>query len=206
MNAAPASARQGRRQAVHDFKRAAILDAAREVLRRDGLAGATIRAIATAAGYTPGALYAYFPSKEAIEAELLADAFAALAQSAKRAREETRGDAAARLRAVVDAVAEGLRAEPDLLALAQTVRPGALPAETERHLNGRLIALLQVMADALNACGAPGGEATHRETVALMAQVLGLSLLERSGRLDVLGFPFASQEAHYLDALLARLG
>lgn len=205
MSAAPSAARKGRRQAVRDFKRTAILEAARAVLRAKGRAGATIRAIAEEAGYTPGALYAYFPSKEAIEAELLAEAFAALAHSAKRAREEARGEAGARLRAVVNAVGEGLRGGPDLLALAQTVRPDSLPAETERHLNGRLIALLQVIADALGGCGAPAGEATNRETVALMAHILGLALLERSGRLDVLGFPFASQREHYLDALLARL-
>ncbi|MBM3573855.1 MAG: TetR family transcriptional regulator, partial [Alphaproteobacteria bacterium] len=61
-----------RRQRHHDFRRADILTAAEAVFARDGLAGATVRAIAGAAGYTAGALYFYYPSKEAIYAELLA--------------------------------------------------------------------------------------------------------------------------------------
>jgi transcriptional regulator, TetR family len=45
-----ATARQGRRAAVKAFKREAILKAARSVFSRDGLDGATLRAIAAEAG------------------------------------------------------------------------------------------------------------------------------------------------------------
>jgi TetR/AcrR family transcriptional regulator, transcriptional repressor of aconitase len=47
-----------------------LLDAAREVLATEGYAGASIDRIAATAGYTKGAFYANFPSKEAVFIEL----------------------------------------------------------------------------------------------------------------------------------------
>lgn len=47
-----------------------LLDAAREVLATEGYAGASIDRIAATAGYTKGAFYANFPSKEALFIEL----------------------------------------------------------------------------------------------------------------------------------------
>lgn len=47
-----------------------LLDAAREVLAAEGYAGASIDRIAATAGYTKGAFYANFPSKEALFIEL----------------------------------------------------------------------------------------------------------------------------------------
>src|SRR3954465_7985499 len=68
----------GRRKAVSDQQRELILDAARKVFEADGLEGASLRAIATAAGYTPAALYFHFESKEAIYAEVLRESLTAL--------------------------------------------------------------------------------------------------------------------------------
>lgn len=48
-----------------------VLDAARQVFARSGFGGATIDAIAAEAGYTKGAVYSNFDSKEAIFLELL---------------------------------------------------------------------------------------------------------------------------------------
>ena len=61
----------GRQKAVSELKRELILDAARKVFEADGLDGASLRAIAADAGYTPAALYFHFESKEAIYAEVL---------------------------------------------------------------------------------------------------------------------------------------
>src|SRR6185503_17091785 len=71
----------GRRKAVSDLKRELILDAARAVFEADGLDGASLRAIAAAAGYTPAALYFHFESKEAIYAEVLRGSLANLGQA-----------------------------------------------------------------------------------------------------------------------------
>jgi AcrR family transcriptional regulator len=49
-----------------------LLDAAAEVFARKGFAGASVDDIAEAAGFTTGALYAHFGSKDALFVELLA--------------------------------------------------------------------------------------------------------------------------------------
>ena len=59
-------ARLERQQALSDARRALVLDAARAVFEKLGIEGASIREIARAAGYTPGAIYFYFDSKESI--------------------------------------------------------------------------------------------------------------------------------------------
>jgi len=68
--------RQQRQQVLSDARRALLLDAARAVFAEQGLEGASVRVIAKRAGYTAGAIYSYFPSKEAIYAELLRESLA----------------------------------------------------------------------------------------------------------------------------------
>ncbi|MFB0951680.1 MAG: helix-turn-helix domain-containing protein, partial [Rhodospirillales bacterium] len=60
-----------RQAAVSTMKQSLILDAARQIFEEDGIEGASIRAIAKKAGYTPGAIYFHFASKEEIYAALL---------------------------------------------------------------------------------------------------------------------------------------
>src|SRR5215813_14620979 len=83
--------RNGRQQAVRDLKRSLILEAARKVFETEGLDGASLRAIATAAGYTPAALYFHFDSKEAIYAEVLRDSLASLGGAVDKAVASARG-------------------------------------------------------------------------------------------------------------------
>src|SRR5882757_10044771 len=91
MNAAAETRRQGRTRAIKDLKRGLILAAARQVFEADGLDGASLRAIAAAAGYTPAALYFHFDSKEAIYAEVLRASLANLGQTVDEAVAKTRG-------------------------------------------------------------------------------------------------------------------
>ena len=83
----------GRQTAVSEMKRGLILDAARKVFEADGLEGASLRAIAAAAGYTPAALYFHFESKEAIYAEVLRASLAHLGQAVSRAILRTKAPA-----------------------------------------------------------------------------------------------------------------
>jgi AcrR family transcriptional regulator len=78
-------AKQGRARAVQELKRGLILDAARKVFEVEGLDGASLRAIAAEAGYTPAALYFHFDSKEAIYAEVLQASLASLSDAVGRA-------------------------------------------------------------------------------------------------------------------------
>src|SRR5215472_13380561 len=90
--------RAGGQKAVRDLKRSLILDAARKVFEAEGLDGASLRAIAASAGYTPAALYFHFESKEAIYAEVLRGSLARLGERAAAAVAEA-GRPADRLRA-----------------------------------------------------------------------------------------------------------
>src|SRR4249919_1375856 len=82
--------RTGRQRAVSNLKRSLILDAARAVFEAEGLDGASLRAIAVAAGYTPAALYFHFESKEAIYAEVLRTSLADLGQAVNRSIARTK--------------------------------------------------------------------------------------------------------------------
>src|SRR5215510_8268533 len=80
----PMQMRESRKEAVSRHKRELILDAARSVFAEEGLEGASLRAIATRAGYTPAALYFHFDSKEAIYAEVLLRSLARLGEAVTR--------------------------------------------------------------------------------------------------------------------------
>jgi len=77
-----------------------ILDAVQyeAYLASEGLEGASLRAIAVRAGYTPAALYFHFESKEAIYAEVLKASLASLGAAVDQAVAQTR-TAAQRLKA-----------------------------------------------------------------------------------------------------------
>lgn len=200
---------KSRRQAVHDFKRGAILEAARRAFAEAGIAGATVRTIAEAAGYSPGAIYAYYDAKEEILGDILADALAQAGQAMKRAG-AAESTPEARLRASVGAYYDYYREHWEAfeldLHLCQGARRRPLSAERARHINGRLIALLQVIAGALGALGAASQVEASRETVALFAHLEGVLLLEHGGRLEVLEEDGPALVDHYLDGLIARLG
>ncbi len=74
---------------------ALLIDAADEVLRRDGLTGVTVRAVAAEAGVAPMGVYNRFGSKDALVDALLIRAISDF-RAATRHRNET--DAAERLR------------------------------------------------------------------------------------------------------------
>src|SRR5215475_12090699 len=118
--------RTGRRKAVSDLKRSLILDAARKVFEAEGLDGASLRAIAAEAGYTPAALYFHFESKEAIYAELLRNSLANLREAIMLGFYLFRGG----------------------------MKPRGLGKEHDRVLNAALEEALQPIADAAEAIGA----------------------------------------------------
>jgi AcrR family transcriptional regulator len=72
-------AKKGARTKAAEEKRKCILEAAREVFSDNGLEGASLRAVASHAGYTPAALYFHFDSKEDLYAEVLAQSLKKLA-------------------------------------------------------------------------------------------------------------------------------
>ena len=96
-----------RRQARVDRTRGDLLAAAARVFAAQGYEGAAVGDIASAAGYTKGAVYANFGSKS--------DLFVALAreQVLCTARPGARGDAGAQAEPLVEQLVAGMAAAPD---------------------------------------------------------------------------------------------
>ncbi|MFL9669217.1 TetR/AcrR family transcriptional regulator [Variovorax sp. AB1(2024)] len=174
-----------RRQALTDARRALVLDAARAVFLEAGIEGASIREIARRAGYTPGAIYSYFDSKEAIYGALLDESIQRLQTAVADAPEsEGRPDQtlAAKAQAWFDFYAANPR-ELDLgFYLVQGMRPRGLTSELDHELNDHLHQALRPCEDALQAMGLDADGAL-RENTSLFAHGVGLLLMQHTGRI-----------------------
>lgn len=175
---------------MSDLKRELILDAARKVFEADGLEGASLRAIAAAAGYTPAALYFHFESKEAIYAEVLRTSLTDLGQAVNRsiARTKTPVD---RLRAAAMAFFRYYSDHPRDLDLGfylfrGGMKPHGLGKERDDVLNAALESALRPIAEAAQALGARREDA--RSLMAdIFAHAAGLLLLAHTGRIRMFG-------------------
>jgi AcrR family transcriptional regulator len=100
-----------RREREKDRRRQEILDAARAIFFRNGFAATTMPEVARCAELAPGTLYLYFPSKDALYAELLVEGYDLLLGQLQRA---TRGRATPRRQAeaLVDAFLGFAREHP----------------------------------------------------------------------------------------------
>ncbi len=76
-----------RRQRERQARRQGILDAAREVVVRDGWQAVTIRDVAALIEYSPPAIYEHFDSKDAILRELAHDGFGLLLAAVRAGRD-----------------------------------------------------------------------------------------------------------------------
>lgn len=201
-------ARQQRQQTLSDTRRALVLDAARAVFGELGLEGASIREIARRAGYTPGAIYSYFDSKEAIYGALLAESLdrlhAAVAQARPRGRKPS-----ALLKAKALAWFGFYASNPrdlDLgFYLVHGLAPRGLTSELNQHLNARLHDALRPCEDALRQMGM-GAAAALRENTALFAHGVGLLLLQHTGRIRMFGQDANALFEAYVDDLGLRAG
>jgi AcrR family transcriptional regulator len=197
-----------RRGAVRDFKRAAVLAAAQKIFAKLGLEGATIRAIAEAAGYTAGAVYSYYPTKEAIYADILAQSLVTL-RGAVDAAARGAADDEARLRATIRAFFDYYRERPQELELGfylfQGLHPRGLSRDFDRALNSKLIAVLMGVRGAIMRFGRLRPLAAHQETVAAMCHICGVLLMTQTGRLKTLDSDAAMLIEHYIEALVARI-
>ena len=197
-----------RRETNRKFRQDALLSAAKQVFAAQGLEGATIRAIAQEAGYTAGAVYSYYPTKEAIYAEILAHSLHELRDGIAAAMAAAESDEA-RLRAAIRAVYRFYRSRPQDLDLGlyvfQGLRPRGLGPELDRQLNSRLIVALQKIAGAIARVGRLTPLTAHQETVAAVCYLFGTLVLAGTGRLKILDSDPDALIDHYLDGLLARL-
>lgn len=199
--------REQRQMTMSDTRRALVLDAARAVFADKGIEGASIREIARRAGYTAGAIYSYFDSKEAIYAALLAESLERLNAEVGAAREfraQPGLTLATKAQAWFGFYARNPR-DLDLgFYLVHGLAPRGLTSEFNPQLNQRLLDALQPCEDALLAMGLPAEEA-RRENAALFAHGVGLLLLQHTGRIRLFGQSAEALFQRYVDLLAQRL-
>jgi len=197
-----------RRRAVGDFRRGLILDSARAVFETEGLEGASLRAIAAAAGYTPAALYFHFDSKEALYAAVLADSLAALG-TAVDAAVECGTAPGRRLAAAALAFYDFYAANPRDLELGfylfrGGMRPRGLGRDRDRALNAALQAALAPIGHAAEALGQPPERAAAL-TAELFAHATGLLLLAHTRRIRLFGLDPRGLMARQVDRILSEI-
>lgn len=208
--------RAARQRAEADARRALVLDAARAAFFELGLEGASIREIARRAGYTPGAIYSYFASKEEVYGALLGESLerlnasvaASVAATTSAAAAGPAG-AAARLRAGATAFFDFYREHPRDLDLGfylfRGMQPRGLTPPLNERLNVRLRGALAPTEAALRQLGvAPA--AAQAELTALFAHIVGLLLLSHTGRIRMFRQESQALFGAYLEALVARAG
>jgi len=190
-----------------------ILAAAGRVFAEHGLEGASLRAIAREAGYTPAALYFHYASKEEIYADLLAESLARLdaavaeaADGAAVAERAAREEALARLRGAAFAFFDFYRDQPGDLQLGfylyRGMKPMGLTAELNTRLNAALVAVLDRMQRPLADLGLPPS-AAEQATASLFAQITGLLLLLHTGRIKLFAVEARELLTDYLDRMIA---
>jgi AcrR family transcriptional regulator len=175
--------RSDRRARARSVARAGIMESARRVAAREGARNLSLRGVAAEAGYAPAALYGYFASKDELLLALAAEDLGALSRAM---REAAASDPNGKLMAAAS-VALALLRDNETMAAAQSALPAAsCGSGAARLFNGRMIAALKVLSDAI---GQPASDRDNQRDVVLLAAALsGLALLSRSGRLEALGF------------------
>jgi AcrR family transcriptional regulator len=200
--------RIGRQKAVSELKRSLIMEAARQVFEVEGLDGASLRAIATAAGYTPAALYFHFESKEAIYAEALRESLVKLKKAIARAATRA-GTPADRLRAAAMAFFRYYADNPRDLDLGfylfrGGMKPHGLGKERDEILNTALESAMHPIADAAQALGSRR-EGARLLMADIFAHAAGLLLLAHTGRIRMFGASAPPLMERFIEAKVATL-
>jgi AcrR family transcriptional regulator len=177
-----------RKAAVNAFKRELIRDAAKRVFVEVGLHGASVREIAKAAGYTTGAIYAQYASKEDVYADILRESLTDMANAVEQAAASASvgRKGAAALRAWFEYFRDR-PAEYDLgFYLYGGARPAGVGKESNRELNVRLKRVYAAAADALEADGLVKASEKHEKAIAGASWMFGVLLMLRTGRFRIL--------------------
>jgi len=197
-----------RRRTGGEARRALILAAARDVFETEGLDGASLRAIAARAGYTPAALYFHFESKEAIYAELLRASLVNLGHAVDRAIARV-PTPAGRLRAAAMAFFSFYDDNPRDLDLGfyllrGGMKPRGLGRARDEMLNAALADALRPISQAAVDLGARRGEA-RLVVVDTFAHASGLLLLAHTGRIRMFGASAPALMKRFVERSIAAI-
>jgi AcrR family transcriptional regulator len=200
-------ARKGRQAIVSDAKKAHILAAAKEVFEEHGLEGANVREIAKQAGYTPGAIYSYFTSKEEIYGALLADSLERLNEAVNNSISGTHSSLQKVEKSALGFY-EFYASNPRDLDLGFYLfggaRPYGLTPELNKKLNTRLRDSLLHLEHALIEIGA-SPKVAKEEVTAFFAHCVGLLILENTHRIRMFQEDSAKLCAVYVKQVVDRI-
>jgi AcrR family transcriptional regulator len=200
--------RQARRERRRDRSRAEILDAARRVLLRNGVAAMTLEAVAEEAGMSKTGLYYYFPSKDALIFELVFGVIEAQARAVHDAVEKAE-DGAGALRAIIEETVRSFAPRLDDFRLAflfgQVAGPGAVRWSAEqfgriRPLNDLLLAgaASQLREERK---GRPGRGRVEPRLLAFLAYLAAIGLLTMKGMVEQLDDPLVFSDRQLIEGL-----
>ena len=196
-----------RENTLNQARRALILDAARSAFFELGLDGASLREIAKRAGYTPGAIYSYFANLEEIYGALLGESLQRLNGVVDAAGADAAGPVEL-LRAKATAFYVFYRDNPKELDLGfylfDGVKPRGLTPELNQQLNERLMAALRPVEQQLKTLGLDADEAVA-ETTAAFAHIVGVLVLNNTGRIRLFRQNPDALFERYMDSLVRRL-
>jgi AcrR family transcriptional regulator len=191
-----------RKDAVAGFKRQLIRDAAKTVFATQGIKAASLREIARSADCTTGAIYSLYESKEELYADILRDSMHTLMARMAPAAGGNGGTAAC-LNAMLGFYLE----RPDDYDLHFYLYGGARPAglrpDLDSQLNDETRAVIDLVTRAVVADGLALPGQAARLALSAMAQVFGVVLLHKTGRLKSWRQDAAALLQAYLDTLAA---
>jgi AcrR family transcriptional regulator len=195
-----------RAKALADVRRELVLDAARAAFVELGMEKTSIREVAQRAGYTPGAIYSYFSSKEEMYGALLAESLDRLNQQVAQAVASSE-EGEPRLRAAANAFFQFYLANPRDLDLGfylfQGMKPRGLTPELNEELNACLLQSLRPSQAELERLGMPAKTALQ-ELTSLFAHTVGLLVMSHTGRIRMFKQGSAELFETYLGQLVER--
>lgn len=188
--------RLARRERRRDRSREEILDAARRVLLRKGIAATTLDAVAKEVGVTKTALYYYFPSKDALFFELVFGVLQTQAQTVHDVVERAH-DGAGALRAIVGESVKSFAPRLDDFRLA--FLHGQIASQGSVHFDQQQFARIRPLNDLWFAGAAkklteerterPGRADVEPRLMAFLAYVAAIGLLTMKGVVESLDDP-----------------
>jgi AcrR family transcriptional regulator len=201
-------ARIARRERRRERSREEIVDAARRVLLRDGLAATTLDAVAKEVGLTKAALYYYYPSKDALLFEVVFATLEAQSRAIHEAVTDAKGGGDA-LRAIVRETVHLFASRLDDFRLTylhgQVAGPGAVRVGADQLARIRPLNDL-AFADAAKMLEGEWGRRAGRAEVdprmmAFLANVAAIGLLTMKGMVETVGDPLLYSDEQLIEGL-----
>ncbi|WEK52589.1 MAG: helix-turn-helix domain containing protein [Candidatus Kaistia colombiensis] len=199
-------ARAARRERRRDQSREEILDAARRILIRGGIAALTLDAVASEVGMSKTGLYYYFRSKDALVFELVFGVIEEQAQAVEAGVGQA-ADGGEALRAIIERTVGAFAPRLDDFRLAflfaQVAGTGAVQWEGDqfdrvRPLNERMLSRAAALLQAERKDG-PSRAAVEPRLMAFLAYLAAIGLLTMKGMVEAMDDPLLYSDAELVD-------